>query len=41
LHKTGDYPGPFQLPQTVYKYNAIAKDIMINIRVSFGMGGFL
>ena len=33
LHKQGAYPGPFTLPQTVYKYNAIAKDLIINIQV--------
>ncbi len=24
--------GPYDLPQTVYKYNAIAKDLIINIQ---------
>jgi hypothetical protein len=26
------YPGPFTNPQTVYKYSAIAKDLMTNIK---------
>eukprot|EP01063_Lacrimia_lanifica_P037658 TRINITY_DN77_c0_g1_i4.p1 TRINITY_DN77_c0_g1~~TRINITY_DN77_c0_g1_i4.p1 ORF type:complete len:542 (+),score=264.95 TRINITY_DN77_c0_g1_i4:50-1675(+) len=28
---TGDYKGPWKLPQTVYKYAAIAKDLQLNI----------
>lgn len=35
LHKIGDQPGPFTLPQTVYKYSAIAKDIILNIAAIF------
>lgn len=27
-HKTGSQPGPFELHQTVYKYSAIAKDLL-------------
>jgi hypothetical protein len=30
--KVGANPGPWQLPQTTYKYTAIAVDIMINIQ---------